>query len=293
MSFSSEVKDELMKIDAESRHCQIAELTALFLFHAKWDENSLSMATENVRVITKTRTLLLKLRPELAEELSKETEKILIQDPRSGEKVLQICKLQHGFDPLVIQQDCCKRAFARGAFLSAGSVNSPEKTYHFEIDCVDREIAKALQSVFKRYEIEAKLVNRKKNCVMYLKDAAMIVDALNLMGAHKALMEMESVRVMKEVRNQTNRKVNCDIANINKTLHAAQKQIEDIRYIEETKGLKYLKDHLREVAELRLSEPDLSLQELGEQLSPPVSKSCVNHRLKKIGEIAESLRENA
>ena len=119
----------------------------------------------------------------------------------------------------------------------------------------------------------------------------MIVDALNVIEAHRALMNMESVRVVKEVRNHTNRSVNCEVANLNKTISAARRQLEDIQYIYENKGFACLNDGLRQVAELRMEEPDLSLKELGERVNPPVSKSGVNHRLRKLSEVAQELRD--
>ena len=128
--------------------------------------------------------------------------------------------------------------------------------------------------------------------MVYIKDGSGIVDLLNVMEAHVALMNFENVRIMKEMRNSVNRKVNCETANIKKTVSAARRQIEDIEYIERTKGLKYLNDALRQLAELRLAEPDANLVELGEMLNPPVSKSGVNHRLRKISSIANTLRED-
>ena len=134
---------------------------------------------------------------------------------------------------------------------------------------------------------------RKKYYVVYLKEGSMIVDILNVMEAYVGLMDMENVRILKDMRNDINRRVNCETANIKKTVSAARRQIEDIEYIEMTKGLKFLNDSLRELAELRLEEPDANLSELGEMLNPPVSKSGVNHRLRKISNIADSLRDNA
>jgi hypothetical protein len=217
----------------------------------------------------------------------------MIPNQRQSQTVLKACKLEETgiLNRLIIQKDCCKRAFLRGAFLASGSVNNPEKSYHFEIACEHAEIAKELQGMLRDFGIEGKIVLRKKYHVVYVKEASMIVDALNVMEAHKALMEMENIRIWKEVRNHTNRKVNCDLANINKIVTSAQRQIDDIQYIEQTKGLRFLKKNLQEIALLRMEEPDLSLKELGELLSPPVSKSGVNHRLKKISEIADGLRD--
>lgn len=149
-----------------------------------------------------------------------------------------------------------------------------------------------LTGLIRDFNISPKMIQRKKYYVVYLKDGSMIVDLLNVMGAHVSLMNMENVRILKDMRNSVNRRVNCETANLNKVVHAAVKQMEDIAYIEQVKGLKYLPEHLRAIAELRMEEPDTSLVELGKKLNPPIGKSGVNHRLKKISEIAEELRRN-
>lgn len=154
-------------------------------------------------------------------------------------------------------------------------------------------MAENVKEIINSFQLDAKVVKRKKYYVVYIKEGSMIVDILNVMEAYVGLMDMENVRILKDMRNDINRRVNCETANIKKTVSAARRQIEDIQYIEKTKGLKYLNETLRELAELRLEEPDANLSELGEMLNPPVSKSGVNHRLRKISNIADSLRENA
>ena len=146
--------------------------------------------------------------------------------------------------------------------------------------------------IIRDFGAKPKLVERKKNYVVYLKDASTIVDILNVMGAYKSLMNMENVRILKDMRNIVNRRVNCETANINKTVNAAVKQIEDIEFIKSVKGLEYLPPSLRMVASLRLEEPETPLKELGEKLDPPLGKSGVNHRLRKISEIASELKED-
>ena len=192
---------------------------------------------------------------------------------------------------LVIQNACCKKAFIRGAFLAAGSLSDPEKFYHFEIVCASLEKAVQLQNVILTFDIDAKIVVRKKYYVVYIKEGSQIVELLGLMEAHVALMELENIRILKEMRNSVNRQVNCETANINKTVSAAVKQLADITYIRDTVGLDYLPELLSEVAQVRLEMPDATLKELGENLSHPVGKSGVNHRLRKISAVAESLRE--
>ena len=193
---------------------------------------------------------------------------------------------------IVYQRDCCKRAFIRGAFLSSGSISDPRKGYHFEIVCTDEEKAGQLQEIIRSFHIDAKIVSRKKSYVVYVKEGAQIVDMLAIMEANVALMDLENIRILKEMRNSVNRKVNCETANINKTVSAAVKQIEDIRLIEEKVGFQSLNEGLEEVARLRLQYPEATLKELGMMLTPQVGKSGVNHRLRKLSTLAEKLREN-
>ena len=191
---------------------------------------------------------------------------------------------------LIIQNSCCRRAFIRGAFLAAGSISDPEKFYHFEIVCASMEKAEQLKEIIATFSVEAKIVVRKKYYVVYIKEGSQIVEILSVMEAPVALMELENIRILKEMRNSVNRQVNCETANINKTVSAAVKQLEDIEYIRDTVGLDYLPESLAEIAQARLERPDATLKELGEALSPPVGKSGVNHRLRKVSAIAENLR---
>ena len=192
---------------------------------------------------------------------------------------------------ILLQQTCCRRAYIRGAFLAGGSISDPNKSYHFEIVCREIAQAKQLQDAINSFEMEAKIVERKKHQVVYLKEGAQIVDMLNIMEAHVALMNLENVRILKEMRNSVNRKVNCETANISKTVAAAVKQLCDIEYIKQNAGLDSLPENLKDMALLRLEYPDTPLKELGTYLDPPVGKSGVNHRLRRISEIADELRE--
>lgn len=189
----------------------------------------------------------------------------------------------------LLRRTCCKRAFLRGAFLSSGSISDPQKSYHFEVVCQDEAQAQLLQELYRAFELDAKIVQRKKYYIVYLKEGAQIVDALNVMGAYVALMNLENVRIVKEMRGSVNRIVNCETANINKVVGAAYRQVEDIRYIQSRIGLDELPPALREIALIRMEYPDSSLKELGELCDPPVGKSGVNHRLRKLGEIAAKL----
>ena len=193
---------------------------------------------------------------------------------------------------MLLQKSCCRRTFVRGAFLASGSMSDPHKSYHFEIVCATPQQAEQLRTVISDFGMDAKVVERKKHHVVYLKEGAQIVDMLNIMEAHVALMNLENVRILKEMRNSVNRQVNCETANINKTVSAAVKRLEDIVYIRDEIGFEKLADGLREVALARIAYPEATLKELGDALTPPVGKSGVNHRLRKLSEIAEKVRAN-
>ena len=190
---------------------------------------------------------------------------------------------------MLVQQTCCKRAFIRGAFMAAGSISDPNKSYHFEIVCHTLEQAQQLKELMEFFETEPKIVERKERMVVYLKEGSQIVDLLNVMEAYVSLMNLENVRILKEMRNSVNRKVNCETANINKTVNAAVKQMEDIKRIRDTIGFDNIPEPLAEIAQVRLEYPEATLKELGTYLDPPVGKSGVNHRLRKLAAIAENL----
>lgn len=285
MSFSGEVKEELARHLGKSRHCQLAELAALLASVGG------EMEAENPLVDGKYRMLLKELF-QIEEIRSKEEERRVFSAVKMWDEDGQCFQWEPTVHGILIQQSCCRRAFIRGAFLAGGSISDPNKSYHFEIVCRTLAQARQLQEVINSFEeMEAKIVMRKKYQVVYLKEGAQIVDILNIMEAHVALMNLENVRILKEMRNSVNRRVNCETANISKTVNAAVQQVADIEFIRDTAGLDSLPDNLQEMALLRLEYPDAPLKELGTYLNPPVGKSGVNHRLRKLGEIAEELRK--
>ena len=314
MSFSSKVKEELSKDCNNPRHCCIAETAAIISMCGKviFDEKDrvrIEINTENVTVARKYFTLLKKtynintdISIRHSSSLNKSRSYILsVNDDETARKILMTCRLMKPFgvieedfsisDSLIIQRECCKRAFIRGAFLASGSVSDPVKTYHFEIVCLSEAKAKQLQMIMETFNINARVIKRRKYFVVYVKDSSQVVDLLNIMGAYNALMDMENVRIVKDMRNNVNRKVNCETANINKTVSAAVKQIEDIRFIQMSSAFDELPESLQEMAELRVRYPEATLAELGQLLDTPVGKSGVNHRLKKISLFADELRE--
>lgn len=287
MSFSSDIKEELGRQYSKSRHCQMAELSGMIELEGRIDEQDGTMyfKTDNPVLLEKYAILMRKVfELDISKPISKEdTDRIM--------QTFKWSRLEGATtNGLILQNTCCKRAFIRGAFLAGGSMSDPNKSYHFEIVCHTLEQAKQLQSVMQSFDTDAKIVERKGHYVVYLKEGSQIVDMLNVMEAYVALMNLENVRILKEVRNTINRKVNCETANINKTVNAAVKQVEDIELIRERIGLDNLPDNLREMALLRLEYPEATLKELGNYLEPPVGKSGVNHRLRKLSAIAEDLK---
>ncbi len=310
MSFSGDIKEELSRLASGGRHCRLAETAAVLSLCGKIviTENNcycVKIQTENLPVARKYFTLLkktfnIKAEVSVRKNRGMRCYSVVVRKDREARRLLRdTCLLDSDgniyecMSPIhnqLLKQNCCRRAFIRGAFLAAGSVSNPKKSYHFEIVCASEEKAAQLQSLLMQYQIDAKTVVRKRYYVVYVKEGSQIVELLGLMGAHVSLMELENVRIVKEMRNSVNRKVNCETANLNKTVSAAVRQVEDIRYIEAAVGLHKLTEGLEEMARLRLEHPDASLKELGDMLSPKVGKSGVNHRLRKLSLIAEKLR---
>ena len=312
MSFSGNVKDELAGHLNMARHCQIAELAAIFQFCAKIEqgdnrESALVINVENEIIIKKCFTLLRKTF-NIETSAYKNDEKIGIMSEQTGIRItdselvwniFRTLKLVgdndvfYGFgepvNPILIKNSCCRRAYLRGVFLCIGSMSDPVKGYHLELVTDKERKAFQIQQIIREFELDAKIIRRKKYFVVYLKEGSNIVDFLNICEAHVSLMQFENERIVKEMRNSINRRVNCETANISKTVNAAAKQISDIGKIRDTIGFSNLPQNLREMALVRLEYPDASLKELGEYLVPPVGKSGVNHRLRKLSEIADEI----
>lgn len=313
MSFSSNVKSELLHCFGEDEHCNLFELAAILNLCGQIMENEnkicIKVQTENVAVARKSFTLIkknFKIDCSITVRRNSQLKKNRVYILTVGEgktkaeiiKLLKKCGIycddfnNFSFMP----EECggfngisCKKAFIRGAFLASGSINDPEKTYHIEFVSQNENFSICLMEVINSFGIESKCIQRKEHFVVYIKDGEQISDLLNLMGAHVALMDFENIRILKDMRNNVNRKVNCETANLNKTVNAAVKQIEDIEFIRDNYGLSYLPPALYDTAAARLEFPEASLKELGEKMSPPVGKSGINHRLHKISEIAKEL----
>ncbi|NLK99595.1 MAG: DNA-binding protein WhiA [Clostridiales bacterium] len=313
MSFSKKVKEELSLQYNEARHCRLAELAAILAYGGQLIDNGshifLKLQTENPMVARKYFTLMKKtfnMNIDVSIKRNQgikdnQTYTLIVKNQDMALKVLQatkqsVCNVNEGRlgnpSQIVVQKSCCKRAFIRGAFLMSGSMSNPKKAYHLEFVTDDIEKAERLKELICDFSIDAKIIQRKKYRVVYIKEGSHIVDLLNVMEAHVSLMDLENVRIFKEMRNQVNRQVNCEAANINKTVEAASKHIEDIIYIRDNVGFGNVNEGLREIARLRIEHPEASLKELGTMLLPPIGKSGVNHRLRKLSTIADYFREH-
>lgn len=310
MSFSSAVKDEVAKKRIEDISEVIAEIAGLVPTCGSLKFNNLGITvhfnTENAAVARRIFTFIKSYYSEEVEVLvskSKQLKKknlysIIIRDTGAAKSLLYDINFLTGenvfmlnYKPYNILIDInTKKAYIRGAFLGAGSITNPEKFYHLEFVCADDSHAEFLSETIKSFSLNSKIVKRKESYVVYIKEAEQIGDLLTIIGANRSLLKFENIRVLKSVNNQVNRLVNLETANLNKTIDASLSQIADIKYIRDTVGIEKLPVNLQEVAKIRLRNDSLSLKEIGDMLDPPIGKSGVNHRLKKLKEIANKLR---
>lgn len=307
MSFASLTKKELTQLETPAC-CSKVELAALIRMNGSLQFGNnrfvLDIVTENAAIARRIYTLLKEHYQVHAELLVRKKMRLkknniyMVRLPHQAREILEDLQIyrdgtfSQGIPKETVKKLCCKKAYLRGAFLAGGSVNHPESnSYHLEIFSLYQEHCKDLSLLANKFHLNARCIERKKGYVMYIKEGEKITEFLSLIGAHQALLYFEDVRIVKDMRNSVNRLVNCETANLNKTVSAAMKQIENIKLIEREMGLEQLPPKLREVAEMRLKYSDLNLAELGEMLpSGKVSKSGINHRLRKLNEIAEKLQ---
>ena len=312
MSFSSTAKDELVRLPFGKPCCMLSELAALLQTSASLSlkgggQVRLAFRVESAslarRIFLLIRTLF-SITPSLHfvrhSRLGGQRSSVLTLENQGAQKLLISLGMMtvdtDGTTHLVrttprnaALRQCCRKAFLRGAFLGAGSITNPEKGYHFEIVTGESSLNDALIKIMEKSGIPVKQMSRKGLMVIYLKESEHIVSTLGLMGAHQALMQLENTRIHKNVMNYVNRMMNCDASNMEKQLDASHRQIEAIRTLSMTKGLGSLPPALEQIARLRLSQPDASLQQLGVMLKPPLGKSGVNHRLRKIVALCQAL----
>jgi len=310
LSFSAVTKNELARVEGQRSCCRLAELAALIKMDGSiqisgGQQVALDIMTENAAVARKIFSLVKSL-------FGLQTEVLVQRKTRLRKNNVYLVRIppQKGMNGILnrlgmvggsgwpedtvredlVSRECCRRAYLRGVFLGGGSVNSPEGTYHLEIITENETFARYIGKLMQKFHLAAKVNQRKNWYVVYLKESEQIVGFLNIMGAHSALLNFENARIYKDMRNQVNRLVNCETANLNKTVNAAVRQLENIELIRDTIGLEQIPDSLREAAELRVRYPDANLKELGDMMKPRLGKSGVNHRLRKIEEIAERIR---
>ncbi len=308
VSFASETKKELTTIET-SGCCAKAELSALIRMNGSLSFSNrqlvVNIQTENAAIARRI-YVLIKRNYDAAVELLvrkkmrlKKNNVYIVRLKENAQVILDdLGIIEDGFSFIhhiasrITEKNCCQRAYLRGAFLAGGSVNNPEtSSYHLEIFSLYQEHNEALCTLMNEFSLNAKTLERKKGFITYLKEAEKISDFFSIVGAHSALMRFEDVRIVRDMRNSVNRLVNCETANLNKTIGAALRQVENIKFIDQTVGLGILPDRLREIAELRVLHQDVTLKELGEMVSgAAISKSGINHRLRKIDEIADKIR---
>ena len=310
MSFSHEIKNELAHLEPERRCCEIAEHAGNVRMEGNIMIGSrngigLELVTENNAVARKAYKGLKKLfqvETEITVQRRNRLKKnnvYLVRVPGQPKvmEVLDVLGLTKDglmYNPEIsaelVKKECCRRSYLRGVFLGAGSLSDPMNSYHLEIVANSEEYAESLVKLIETFGLHPKISSRKNVLLVYLKESEQIADFLNIIGAHQALLELENIRIQKEMRNQVNRLVNCESANMNKTIDAAYKQRMNIELIQKYHGFEKLNEGLRAVAEARLEYPEVSLKELGTLMDPPIGKSGINHRMRKLEELADELR---
>lgn len=314
MSFSSTTKNELSRIPLNDDCCALAELAALVRMNGTiqimgMKKINLKFATENAAIARRIFSILktkynsdVEVMVRRNRQLKKNNNYlIVVNDKNVSKQILEdvgfinednsnIFNPEYKLPKNIKAKRCCRRSYIRGAFLGGGSISNPEKTYHLEFVTNEEAHAKDLSKIINSFKLHSKIVLRKEHFVVYIKEGEQIVDLLNIIGAHQALLKLEDIRVLKDVRNNINRLVNCETANLGKTINASVRQIDQIELIKNRMGLDKLSNNLREIAELRLENSDATLTEIGMMLNPPIGKSGVNHRFRKLEEIAEELR---
>lgn len=314
MTFSSKIKDELSRTEITDILSAKAETAALvrtmgYVTFKGFNKMEVVFSTENAAVARRIFKLLktafdisTQVSVEKTNRLKKHNNYIINIEDSLSKKFLQETKIaaddfnfmtfDYGIPMDLLTNDACIRAYIKGAFLGSGSISDPEKSYHAEFVNNKEEHSKGLCKLLEGFGINGKTISRKNYYVTYIKEGEQISDLLALMGANNAVLDFENVRVVKETRNQINRVINCETANLDKIVDTSMRQINSIKVLKKHKAIDKLPDHLKELAYLRLKHTDASLKELGEMLNPPLGKSGVNHRLRKIEEIAEELLEH-
>ncbi len=301
MSFSFDTKNELCRLPVQRRCCAQAEAYGILLYCHTFSSSEVRIITENPNFAARLPRLFQRafdLRFDRQPDLETERTGKMIFQIRSREKLDHIIDLL-GYAPrqslalhinfAMVEEECCRASFLRGCFFAGGSITDPAKRYHLELTSSHLQASRELEVLLRESGYPPKSVSRNGSSVTYFKQSDQIEDFLTLIGAPAAAMRIMSTKVEKGIRNSVNRRLNCDSANLDKAVEAAQSQGAAIRKLEAAGRLKELPDKLQETAALRLAHLELSLSELAETFDPPVTKSCLNHRLRKLVELAENL----
>jgi len=312
MSFSNIVKNELAHIENLEPCCHLAQLAGLvrmdgtILIGSK-RSLALELVTENAaiaRMAFKEFKSIFQADVELTVQRRNRLKKnnvYLVRLPSSNKVFEMLTTLgltkdglmyNPSVDASIVEKECCKRSYLRGVFMGSGSLSDPQSSYHLEIVTNSEEYAQSLMALMEEMGLAPKVSSRKQNLVVYFKGSEQISMFLGLIGANTAMFKLEDIRITKEMRNDANRRVNCDNANMDKTIDAAMRQIANIELIEKTIGFGSLPQQLKEVAEARLENPDISLKELGQMMDPPLGKSGINHRMRRLEEMADEIRNS-
>lgn len=312
MTFSSRIKNELSRTDIKNTCCAKAEISALlrttgYITIKGINKTEIEFTTENAAVARRIFKILkmlynmnievsivksnrLKKRNNYTIKIEDGKEKLFLYDTGLiKNEEMSFMDFDYGVPKGLIHKNCCKKAYLKGSFMGCGSISNPEKSYHAEFVNNKQEHSLGLCELMQNYDLKAKTILRKDYYVTYIKEGEQISDLMNVMGAHNALLDFENTRAVKETRNRINRVINCETANLDKIVETSLRQIRQIKILKKHKVIDKLPDNLRELAYLRLKHSNASLKELGEKLNPPLGKSGVNHRLKKIEEIAEEI----
>ena len=310
MSFASDAQLEMARGECESAACARCELCAALLASGGislqgFGRFRVRLVSSEATVVRRCFTLLKKyfgitgeLRVLKTEQFGGMTRYQLVLPDESARGLLDqlmlldtdsLFGLRQTPSEELFEDDDCRVAFLRAAYLFCGTMTNPERAYHIEFDTPSEEFARIVMEMLNKFKIQAKNTCRKSKEVVYLKGSEEVCDVLTLLGAHKSVLDLENVRIAKELRNQVNRQINCDNSNINRSVMTAERQIKDIQYIEEELGLDKLPRTLQEIARIRVDYPETSLSGIGELLTPPLGKSGVNARLRRISEIAAKL----
>ena len=295
MSFASETKTELCRASLSKSCCVRAELYGILLFCNSFTSSGVRILTEHRGFLQRTERLLKKaaaLTPDERRDEERGKLSLLIREPEKLRKLCELCGCELERNPAhhvnlgVLEEDCCRASFLRGAFLAGGSVTAPSKSYHMELITGHYSVSREVAALLREMDFRPGSLRRSGNYVLYFKHSEAIEDMLTLLGAPMAALQLMSAKVEKEVLNGVNRRLNCDEANLEKTVNAAQSQLGAIRRLQEAGMLDSLSPKLREAARLREEHPELNLSQLGALAEPPVTKSTLNYRLKKIMELA-------